>query len=151
MVPNQVERDILIEAPIDVVWRVITEPDYIKHWLSDDAELDLTVGGQGRLTFKTGSSFRIQVEIVEVPHRLAFRWLHPDGERAVPENSTLVELTLATEDGKTRLRVVESGFATIGWSDERKEREVQEHSNGWQSCLDRVEEFAPQARSAGQG
>ena len=151
MVPSQVERDILIRAPIDVVWRVVTEPDHIKHWFSDEVELDLRVGGEGRLTFNDHSSTRVDVDAVEPPRRFAFRWLHPERERADPGNSTLVEFTLEPEDGNTRLRVVESGFDTIDWSDERKATEVEDHSNGWQSCLVRLRDFAPQVRSASQG
>jgi len=35
VIPSQIETEILIEAPIDIVWRVVTEPDQIKQWFSD--------------------------------------------------------------------------------------------------------------------
>ena len=151
MVPSQIEREILIEAPVDVVWRVVTEPEQIEQWFSDEAELDVRVGGEGRLTFNARNSFRVQVEAVEPPHRFAFRWVHPEGAWADPENSLLVEFTLQPEAGNTRLRVVESGFDTIDWSDERKAKFAEDHSSGWQFYLGRLQDFAPQAKSAAQG
>ena len=42
----------LIEAPIDVVWEVISRPEQIVHWFSDKAELDLRPGGEGVLSFE---------------------------------------------------------------------------------------------------
>ena len=148
MVPSQIEREILIEAPVDVVWRVVTEPDQIKQWFSDEAELDLRVGGEGRLTFNARTSFPLQVEAVEPPRRFAFRWAHPEGAGPDPENSMLVEFTLRAEAGNTRLRVVESGFDTIDWTEERKEKYAEDHSNGWQFYLGRLRDSAPEAKGA---
>jgi len=42
-----IEREILIEAPIQLVWRTITEPDQISHWFADGVELVLEPGGHG--------------------------------------------------------------------------------------------------------
>jgi uncharacterized protein YndB with AHSA1/START domain len=36
-----IEREILIEAPADVIWRTITEPDHIARWFADRVQLDL--------------------------------------------------------------------------------------------------------------
>lgn len=142
VLPAQIERETLIEAPLDVVWRIVTEPDQINRWFSDEAQLDLRVGGQGRLVWTGRSSYPIQVEVVDPPRRFAFRWLHPDHRKAEAANSTLVEFTLSQEGSNTRLRVVESGFDQIDWSDEEKVRSVGEHSRGWQECLARLQELA---------
>lgn len=145
MIPAQIEKEMLIEAPVDVVWRIVTEPDQITQWFNDEAQLDLKVGGQGRL----GASYPIQIEAIDPPRRFAFRWVYPDGARPEPGNSTLVEFTLSQEASDTRLRVVESGFDKIDWSDKEKVRSVEEHSRGWQECLVRLQELAqrqPEAR-----
>ena len=34
-----IEREILIEAPVKVVWRTITEPDQMSQWFADKVEL----------------------------------------------------------------------------------------------------------------
>src|SRR5207247_4025323 len=111
----QIEKELLIEAPIAVVWRIVTEPNQITQWFSDEAQLDPRVGGQGRLVWTGRSSYPIQVEAIDPPRRFAFRWVYPEGARAEPGNSTLVEFTLSQEGGNTRLRVVESGCGQLDW------------------------------------
>ena len=46
-----IEREVAIEAPVDVVWRTITEPDQITRWFADRVELELKPGGRGYLGF----------------------------------------------------------------------------------------------------
>jgi len=149
VIPAQIEKEMLIEAPVDVVWQIVTEPDHISQWFSDDAQLDLRVGGQGRLIWTGRASHPIQVEAIDPPRLFAFRWVYPEGERPGPGNSTLVEFTLSQEAGNTRLRVVESGFDQIDWSDDEKVRFVEEHSRGWEECFARLQKVAegqPDAR-----
>jgi len=137
----QIEREVLIEAPADVVWRTITEPDQIARWFADKVELDLRPGGAGTLVFEDKATTRpttapLVVVAVEPPRRFTFRWSHPDGEAPVPGNSVLVEFTL-TEEGndRTRLRVSETGLGAIRWADEDKARYVAEHRHGWAEKL----------------
>jgi uncharacterized protein YndB with AHSA1/START domain len=148
VIPAQIERDILIEAPIDVVWRVVTEPDQMTRWFSSEAALDGRSEGEGRLKFESGQTYTLQVEAFDPPRRFAYRWLHGEGTRARPENSMLVEFTLQAERGHTRLRVVESGFDKVDWADEAKAKYAEEHSRGWQSCLERLRDYAPMANAS---
>jgi uncharacterized protein YndB with AHSA1/START domain len=143
MVPSQIEREILIEAPIDVVWRAVTEPDQIKQWFSSEADLDGRPGGSGRLRFKSGETYFLQVEAFEPPHRFAYRWLHEQGTRARPGNSMLVEFTLRAENEGTRLRVVESGFDHVDWTEEAKTKYFEDHSRGWEHFAERLRDYAP--------
>jgi uncharacterized protein YndB with AHSA1/START domain len=151
VIPVQIEKEMLIEAPVDVVWRIVTEPDQITRWFSDEAHLDLRAGGQGRLVWTGRASYPIQIEAVDAPRRFAFRWLYPDGSRAEPGNSTLVEFTLSQEGGNTRLRVVESGFDQIDWSDEEKVRRVQQNTRGWEECFAKLQEVAQRQPRARRG
>jgi len=148
MNPAQIEKEILIEAPIDVVWRVVTEPEHIQHWFSTEAELDPRAGGTGRLSFKNDRTYYIQVEAFEPPYRFAYRWAHEKGTPARPENSMLVEITLQAEAGSTRLRVVESGFDKIDWTDEEKTRYAEDHARGWQHFGELLRDYAPRANTA---
>jgi uncharacterized protein YndB with AHSA1/START domain len=141
MIPAQIEKDILIDAPVDVVWRVITEPDQIVRWFSDEAEVDLRPGGQGRLVFRGGDSYQLHVEAVEPPTRFAFRWVQPSLVARL-DNSMLVEFTLEPEGDGTRLRVVESGFDRVDWSNEEKARYAERHTEGWERLLGRLRDFA---------
>lgn len=145
MIPSQIEKEILIEAPIDTVWRVLTQPDQIKQWFSKEADLDGRAGGIGRLRFESGQTFYLHIESFEPPHRFAYRWLHEEGVAARPENSMLVEFTLHAEEGNTRLRVVESGFDQVDWSDEAKQRYADDHSRGWSRFAEQLRDYAPRA------
>ena len=115
MPSDRIEREILIEAPVDVVWGVVTEPEQIKRWFTDAADLDVRPGGNGTLRWDAKATndpatAHLRVEAVEPPHRFAFRWDFPEDAEPGPDNSLLVEFTLVAEGDSTRLRLVESGF-----------------------------------------
>ena len=46
-----IERDVLIEAPAEVVWRTITEPDQMSQWFADRVELVVEPGAHGYMGF----------------------------------------------------------------------------------------------------
>jgi uncharacterized protein YndB with AHSA1/START domain len=133
-----IEREVLIEAPVEVVWRTITEPEQITRWFADRVELVLEPGGRGYMGFGDQGG-PVVVETVDPPRRFSFRWNHPNGEEPVSTTSVLVEFTL-TPDGaeRTRLRVCESGHELVAWPDAEKERYADEHRGGWAEYLDRL-------------
>ncbi len=145
MIPSQIEKEILIEASIDVVWRVVTEPEHITRWFATAAELEGRAGGEGRLAFEEGEAYYLQVETFEPPHRFAYRWLHESGAKARADNSMLVEFTLLDEAGKTRLRVVESGFDHVDWTDEAKAKYAEGHTTGWELIVGRLRDYVVRA------
>jgi uncharacterized protein YndB with AHSA1/START domain len=142
MIPSAIEKEILIEAPVEVVWHLLTEPDQIRQWFADQAEIDLRVGGKGALAFKGNDSYQLQVEAVEPPRRFAFRWVRRPGLILRNDNALLVEFILEPENGSTRLRVVESGFDAIDWSDEERAKYAEDHANGWQRHLGLLRDLA---------
>ena len=133
----QIEREIVIEAPVEVVWRTITEPDQLTQWFADRVELEVKPGGHGYMGFGEQGG-PVIVETVEPPTRFSFRWNHPTDEEPTPGNSLLVEFTLAGEGQHTRLRVVESGLNVLPWPDTEKQRYAEEHNGGWGKFLDRL-------------
>ncbi|HEX7263890.1 MAG TPA: SRPBCC domain-containing protein [Candidatus Dormibacteraeota bacterium] len=141
-----IEKEILIKAPVEVVWHLVTEPDQVQRWFADEAEIELRVGSKGRLAFKSGDSYQLQVEAVEPPHRFSFRWVRQPGLVVRDDNSLLVEFILQPENGGTRLKIVESGFDAIDWSDEEKAQYVEDHSNGWQRIIGRLRDHAASIR-----
>jgi uncharacterized protein YndB with AHSA1/START domain len=148
VLPSQIEKEILIEAPLDVVWRVVTEPDQITKWFIDEAEIDPRPGGRGRFFSRGGQTFYFEIEAFEPPRRFAYRWGQAEGVALRPENSMLVEFTLQPEAGSTRLRVVESGFDQVDWSDKQKTQYFEDHSNGWGRFLPRLRDYAPGVAAA---
>jgi len=133
----QIEREIVIDAPVEVVWRTITEPDQISQWFADKVELEVKAGAHGYMGFGEQGG-PVVVETVDPPTRFSFRWNHPAGEEAVAGNSFLVAFTLVGEGEHTRLRVVESGLDLLPWADVDKQQYAEEHNDGWGEFLDRL-------------
>jgi uncharacterized protein YndB with AHSA1/START domain len=134
-----IEREIQIDAPIDVVWDVITKPEHISNWFSDETVLDLRPGGEGSLHFKEmGHVAPFSVETVDPPHAFSFRWSYPDGEQALTSNSMLVEFFLTTVGQATVLRLVERGFDDVDWSEEKKSEYFNDHNQGWDEIVPRL-------------
>ena len=115
---DRIQRDILIAAPPEVVWEVVTEPEHVSHWFAD-AAFEATPGTTGTI-----AAHEIRIEEAEPPRRFSFRW-----------ESLLVEFTLTAEDGGTRLSLVESGFEGRGGYQA-------EHEGGWTKFLARLVEYA---------
>jgi hypothetical protein len=53
-------------------------------------------------------------------------------------------MTLAAEEGGTRLRVVESGFAALPWPAEARDRYLDENTQGWRTELNELRAYAIQ-------
>jgi uncharacterized protein YndB with AHSA1/START domain len=141
MIPERIEREILIDAPQDVVWAIVTEPEHVGTWFSDAAEIDLRPGGEVSLTWDEHGTARAWVEKVEPPHVFSFRWARPVEGEPREGNSTLVELTLSAEGESTRLRVVETGFRELAWPEEAKAKYAEENSQGWDHELAELVEY----------
>jgi len=152
MAADRIEREIDIDAPIDVVWKVITEPEHITGWFSDAVELDVRPGGDGRFGWDAKATTRemvvnLRVERLDPPHFFSFRWDYPDGDDPTETNAPLVEFSLEARGETTRLRLVESGLEAIVRSDDEKETYFAEHTSGWAQIAERLRAYAPQQRS----
>lgn len=142
-----IEREVLLEAPPEVVWRVITEPDQMSLWFADRVDLVIEPGAHGYMGFGDQGG-PVVVERVDPPTRFSFRWNHPHDEEPAVGNSMLVEFTLTPEgEERTRLRVTESGHALRDWPDEEKQRYADEHRQGWGEFFDRLAEAVGEHRS----
>jgi uncharacterized protein YndB with AHSA1/START domain len=140
MADVDIERAVVIDAPIAVVWKTITEPEQISRWFADRVEIDLRPGGRGALFFESSNlTAPLLVEAVEPPTSFSFRWCHPDAEQPVHGNSTLVTFTLVTEtDTRTKLTVTETGLDAMPLPDDEKQRFADSHGGGWDGCLERL-------------
>jgi uncharacterized protein YndB with AHSA1/START domain len=133
-----IERDMVIEAPAEVVWRIITEADQISQWFADRVDLVAEPGAHGYMHFGDQGG-PVVVETVDPPTCFSFRWNYPVGEEPEAGNSMLVEFTLTTEsDERTRLRVSESGHERRDWPPLERERYAHDHRGGWGKYLDRL-------------
>jgi uncharacterized protein YndB with AHSA1/START domain len=64
-----VERDIVLPVPRERAWELITEPDELREWLAEDAELVPEPGAPVRAGAREG-----MVEHVEAEERIVFTW-----------------------------------------------------------------------------
>jgi uncharacterized protein YndB with AHSA1/START domain len=142
LIPDRLEREIVIEAPVEVVWAVVTEAEHLSGWFGDSAEIELRPGGRLVLEWEEHGSVHGRVERVEPPRLFSFRWIRGSEAEAADGNSTLVEFSLREEGDATRLRVVESGFRDLAASEEDKEEDVAGHRSGWKLELDELREYA---------
>ncbi len=47
MVPDQIERETVIDAPVERVWELITDAEHVGRWFGDaGAAIDLRPGGE---------------------------------------------------------------------------------------------------------
>jgi uncharacterized protein YndB with AHSA1/START domain len=144
MVPQRIEREILIDAPVEVVWAVVTEAEHISGWFSDAVDLDLRPGGTAVLHWDDYGTVHGRVERVEPPHFFSFRWVVSPGPDVAGDNSTLVEFSLRAEGDATRLTVVESGFRDLAGPDDEKQGHVDSHRRGWRLELGELDAYVGQ-------
>lgn len=125
-----VEKVLELNAPVERVWRAITDPSELSRWFGQEAVLDLVPGADGAFVWKEHGSFAVRVREVEPPTRLVWSWVHEAGVPFDDAPHTTVEWTLApSEGGGTVLRLRETGFLTDlhqsqndgGWDEELAE------------------------------
>lgn len=142
---DRIERDTLIEASLERVWSLVAEPGF---WVADEGSLTGAVAREGESVVARNSEygeFPVRVEKVEPPTYLAYRWASAfPGQELSEDNSTLVEFTLSREGDKTRLRVVESGFAALAGSEELRDQALKDNTGGWPQVLDAFKKRAEQ-------
>jgi uncharacterized protein YndB with AHSA1/START domain len=133
---DTIEREILIAAPIERVWEIVTTPEHMGQWFGD--------AGASRsgdvITMAWEQHGEADLEIVreQAPNVFAYRW-----DANVKEaGRTLVEFTLSEVDAGTRVRVVESGFASLAASDEVRAELREGNAGGWAHELGDLERYA---------
>ena len=130
-----VSRTITIAAPQERVWAAVTEPDHIAKWAGQSASMDrIEVGGRGTWTFDGYGTVPLEIEELNPPHSIAYRWGNAKYPDIDPGQSTVFRFTLEPIEGGTRLTVVESGFDTLGDPAARME----DNRGGWTSELDEL-------------
>ncbi|WP_328472648.1 SRPBCC family protein [Actinoplanes sp. NBC_00393] len=145
-----IEREIYIEAPPEIVFPVVSEPEHLKHWWPDDADYDPTPGSSGQIVFGDcnagGKVVAFTVVDAEPPRRFSFRWTHPQGDVPAEGNSLLVTFELVPSGDGTLLRMTESGFREMGWEVAVLEEQYRDHVSGWTYFLGRLAPYVATLR-----
>jgi uncharacterized protein YndB with AHSA1/START domain len=139
---GSIERELYVDAPPEVVFDIVSNPDHITTWWPDSARYERRAGATGEIVFgDPGEGGKVvQLTVVEVssPRTFAFRWTHSAAEEAVVGNSLLVTFTLASSGEGTLLRFVETGFREMGWEAAVLEQQYDDHAKGWDHFLPRL-------------
>lgn len=123
-----IEKTIEFSAPIERIWRAITDPDEVSQWFGQRAEIELSPGAEGAFEWDEHGRFAMRVEVVDPPNRLVWSWVHEPNVAFDDAPSTRVEWTLTRRaDGGTTLVVLESGFRT--------DLHHRQNTEGWDSEL----------------
>ena len=147
MSSDRIEKEVTLKAPLERVWRAISDADEFGQWFGVRFAGPFVEGAAvtGVITPTTvdadvakaqephaGKADTWQIVAVEPLRRLAFRW-HPygveDGADTADEPTTLVEFTLEETAGGVLLRIVESGFDALPAA--RRESAYEGNSEGW--------------------
>ena len=114
-----IERTVEIDAPIEAVWKAISEGEELAKWFALDARVKPGVGGEVWLSWP-GMEGASPISVWEPGKRLQTREEHG------PVLMT-VDWHLEAKGGKTILRLVHSGFgADAAWDDQ-----YDDTSRGW--------------------
>jgi uncharacterized protein YndB with AHSA1/START domain len=133
---GSITKQIHIAASPEAVYEVVSRPEHIAQWWTDDAEFVSAPGGTGVLTWNQRAvtkPFQVEITVVEaVPGELfSFRWVYPEGEAATPENSMLVTFRLTPDGEGTLLNLTEDGMREQGWEAAVLEEYYTSHDEGW--------------------
>lgn len=108
-----IETTLEIAAPVDAVWKAITDARELERWFPLRARVTPGVGGEVFMSWGPPWEGGSRIEVWEEGRRLRTRGFLEHGD------ASRVEYTLEARGGKTVLRLVHSGFAHgTDWEDE---------------------------------
>lgn len=141
-VQDRIERETLISASLDRVWSLVTDSGF---WIAPTGVA--AVAGETTVSHHDEyGDFPVRVEKIEPKTYVAYRWASAfTGQELRDGITTLIEFTLTPEPAGTRLRVVESGFATLDAPDEQRRGALKDNTDGWQQVMDALKKRAEEA------
>lgn len=134
------ETRVVIDAPVEDVWKAITEASEISRWFAPGMTVEPGVGGNVKADWGQGIEWKCAIEVWEPNRHLRLtetrdHMVTPSDIDQRMEPCRLVEdFYLETEAGKTVLRLVHSGFgASESW-----DAEYEGTKGGWAACFLRL-------------
>ena len=133
-VSADVHREVVVDAPPEVVFAYFTEPERMQRWMG--VSVDLAPRPGGGLSVDVNGRDVGRGEFVEVvPYsRVVFTWGWDSPGHPVPPGSSTVEVTLRPQDGGTVVHLRHTGLPESARAD---------HGKGWEHYLSRLRVAAP--------
>jgi uncharacterized protein YndB with AHSA1/START domain len=134
---NVIERSVDLNAPIEKVWKALTDHKEFGTWFRVDLESPFRTGQVtfGRATYPghEGLPFWVLVQVIEEPYCFCFIW--PADESVRPDDPELehkvtrVEFTLQPDGKRTKLKLRESGFESL--PEDKRLQAFRDNGSGW--------------------
>jgi uncharacterized protein YndB with AHSA1/START domain len=155
---DRIEKRVLLRAPLDRVWRAISEAEEFGRWFGvrfdgpfvagtsiSAAIAPTTVDDEvaKRQEAHAGAKSTWQIVAIEPQRRFAYRWhpfaVDPDIDYD-KEPTTLVEFTLSETPDGVSLTITESGFDAI--PEARRFASLEANAEGWAIQADLVRRYS---------
>ena len=144
---DRIEKSIAIAAPVERVWRALTDHEEFGAWFRVKLEGPFVLGetSLGQMTYPGYEHVKWEAQVVamEAPHLFAFTWhpyaVDPDKDYSA-EPQMRVEFRLEPAGEGTRLTVVESGFDAL--PADRRDEALRSNTGGWEEQMRNVKAHA---------
>jgi uncharacterized protein YndB with AHSA1/START domain len=103
-------HEIVIDAPIEAVWKAITDGEELTRWFVEAAKVEPGAGGRIWISWGGGEEGESRIEVWEPNQKLRLALEPIEMGTAKPAGAMINEYTLERRDGKTVLRFVHSGI-----------------------------------------
>lgn len=122
--PRSIEKEVRILAPLEVVWKALTEAEELMRWFPLEAKVTPGEGGSIWMAWKTDWQHQTPIAVWEPHKRLRLIYVEPTppAKPGEPEPAfkipyqVAVDYYLEARGGETVLRLVHSGFsADASW------------------------------------
>lgn len=141
---DKIEREITVSAPIERVYAAITQPEQFIKWWPRAIEGKLLAGERPVLDFGEFGKCVFLIVAMQPHSYFAFRWAQGAASEKealadpLTQPNTLVEFRLEKISSGTRVRVIESGLASL--PDENYER-AGSAAEGWRILMGLLEKY----------
>jgi uncharacterized protein YndB with AHSA1/START domain len=144
---DRIEKHIDIAAPVERVWRALTDHEEFGAWFRVKLDGPFVLGGlsSGHITYPGYEHLKWEARVVAMdsPQVFAFTWhpyaVDPDQDYS-DEPTTRVEFRLEPTAGGTRLTVTESGFDAI--PETRRDEALRMNEGGWEEQVRNIKAHA---------
>jgi uncharacterized protein YndB with AHSA1/START domain len=160
MSTDRIQKQVVLRAPLDRVWRAITDAEHFGQWFGVRFDGPFVAGRAVNATITpttvdeevakrqephAGVTSTWRIVAIEPQRRFAYRWHPCAGEPDVDqEPTTLVEFTLAETPDGVLLTITESGFDAIPAA--RRGSSIEANSEGWAIQTDLVRRYLESTR-----
>lgn len=155
MSTDRIEKQVVLRAPLDRVWRAISDSQEFGRWFGVRFDGPFVAGTSVTATITpttvdaevaklqephAGNKTTWEIVAVEPQRRFAYRWQPCAGEPDTDhEPTTLVEFTLSEQADGVLLTIVESGFDAL--SEARRSGAFEANADGWAKQVELVRKY----------